>query len=86
VFTVPAGSEAVLIESTAGLIVSARSFVAFWLPLSNTWTVKLAGPAEVGVPLITPFVGDNARPAGKAPAVTDQPYGVVPPVTDTGCE
>jgi hypothetical protein len=67
-------------------MVSARSFVAFWLPLSVTWTVKLAGPAAVGVPLITPFVGDKVRPAGKTPVVTDQLYGGVPPVTDTGCE
>ena len=46
-------------------------------PLSATRTVKVELPAVVGVPLMTP-AGDRASPAGKAPAVTDQAYGVTP--------
>lgn len=46
---------------------------------SVTCTVKLDGPALVGVPLIVPPLL-KLRPAGNAPEVTVQEYGVVPPV------
>jgi hypothetical protein len=46
---------------------------------SVTCTVKLEGPALVGVPLIVPPLL-KLRPAGNAPEVTVHEYGVVPPV------
>ena len=46
---------------------------------SVTFTVNEEVPAVVGVPLICP-VALSANPAGKAPALIDQLYGVVPPL------
>jgi hypothetical protein len=43
--------------------------------------MKLAVPAVVGEPLITP-AAENVRAAGKAPDVMDHKYGGVPPVAD----
>jgi hypothetical protein len=48
-------------------------------PESVTLIVKLKVPAFVGVPEIIPVVADSARPLGKAPEVTPQLYGAVPP-------
>ncbi len=47
---------------------------------SVTMAVKLKEPAVVGVPEIAPLEADNVRPAGNAPALMLQLYGVVPPV------
>lgn len=47
--------------------------------------MKFAAPAAVGVPLITP-AGDNVRPAGGVPDVTDHVYGCVPPMAAKLCE
>jgi len=63
----------------AALIVTEKSFVDEALSLPATRTVKLEVPAAVGVPLRTP-AADKLRPAGGVPEVTDQLYGVVPPV------
>jgi hypothetical protein len=46
---------------------------------SVTLAVKLKEPAVVGVPEIVP-VAESVRPAGKAPEVMLQLYGVVPPL------
>jgi len=51
--------------------------------LSVTWTVKLAGPELVGVPLMTPVAGFMVRPPGSKPAVMVQAYAGVPP---TACK
>ena len=48
-------------------------------PLSLTFTVNEKVPAVVGVPLICPPLL-NVNPAGKAPELIAQLYGVVPPV------
>jgi hypothetical protein len=56
------------------LAVSAVGFVE-----SVTLAVKLKEPDAVGVPEIVP-ADDNVRPAGKAPALRLQLYGVVPPL------
>ena len=45
---------------------------------SVTFTVKLKEPEAVGVPEIVP-PDESVRPAGKAPALRLQLYGVVPP-------
>ena len=46
---------------------------------SVTFTVNELLPAVVGVPLICPELL-NINPAGKLPELTDQLYGVVPPL------
>jgi len=45
-----------------------------------TRTRKLAGPLVVGVPVIAPDDGSNDKPAGIPPDVSDQVYGVDPPL------
>ena len=47
---------------------------------SVTLAVKLNDPAVVGVPEIVPLAAASVRPAGNAPALTLQLYGVVPPL------
>ena len=47
---------------------------------SVTVTVKAEVPDVVGTPLICPVAGFRVRPVGKAPTVTLQVYGVVPPL------
>jgi hypothetical protein len=51
--------------------------------LSVTLTVKFDVPAVVGVPLIVPVEEPSDSPAGSDPEITDQLYGVVPPVATT---
>jgi hypothetical protein len=46
---------------------------------SVTFTVKVEVPVPVGVPEMTPEEL-RLRPIGSAPELTDQVYGVVPPV------
>jgi hypothetical protein len=41
------------------------------LELPVAWTVKLAVPGVVGVPLITPVEESRPRPAGRFPLLTD---------------
>jgi hypothetical protein len=72
----------VTVEGVSGFTVMLRAFEA--VPPPVTWTVKLdvTGdvPTAVGVPPITPVEAFRFSPAGRLPAVTDQLYGVVPPV------
>jgi hypothetical protein len=56
------------------------------LPPSLTATVKLLAPEAVGVPVIRPVAGARLSPAGRLPPVTDQVYGVVPPLPCTRFE
>jgi hypothetical protein len=54
--------------------------------LSASVTVKVSGVAlatAVGIPAITPVVAFNDKPAGSMPEVSDQEYGVVPPVAES---
>jgi hypothetical protein len=53
----------------------ATAFVA-----SATCTVKFDVPCAVGVPEITPVVGEIERPAGSVPEAMLHAYGVTPPV------
>lgn len=55
------------------------------LPASFTVTVKLLVPVAVGVPEIRPVAGARLSPAGRPP-LTDQVYGVVPPLACTRFE
>ena len=52
---------------------------------SLTFTVKEEVPAVVGVPLIWPEVL-RVRPAGREPELSDQLYGVVPPLAASEAE
>ena len=76
---VPPGSEVVLMESAPEIVI-VRLFVAMALLLSATCTVKVLLPAVVGVPVMAPLEALRLRPAGRLPLVTDQLYGVAPPV------
>ena len=59
------------------VIVIDSSFVS--LPaLFSALTVKLAVPAVVGVPLISPVVSSSVRPSGRAPPLMLHLMGVVP--------
>jgi len=49
---------------------------------SFTCTVIEKAPDRVGVRLIPPVVAFKINPVGKAPAVSDQLYGVVPPAAE----
>ena len=62
-----------------------NALVAVPLALSATCTVKLLVPAAVGVPLMTPALL-KLKPAGSVPELTDQVYGVVPPLAANVCE
>ncbi len=55
------------------------------LLLSVTVAVKLEVPLAVGIPEINPE-GDKVSPEGRLPAVMDQLYGAVPPLTWRLCE
>ena len=58
--------------------------VAVWAepptPESVTFSEKLKGPLELGVPVIAQVEGFNERPVGNEPALMVNVYGVVPPV------
>ena len=47
---------------------------------SVIFTVKLAAPEAVGVPLIAPLDAFKVSPAGSDPTEMDHVYGVVPPL------
>ena len=56
------------------------AIVAVWEFASVTWTVKLLVPVPVGVPESKPLLAVSVSPAGRAPAMIDQEYGVWPPL------
>jgi len=61
-------------------IVMVNTLVAVTLLASDTWTVKLTVPPDVGVPLIVPVLPPSVSPFGGAPTVIDHENGAVPPV------
>ena len=67
---VPFGSDAVVIVNGDAVIVMLSALVAAFCELSLTWTVKFAGPAAAGVPVIAP-AADKLKPAGSDPVETD---------------
>jgi hypothetical protein len=81
---VPAGNEDVVMRNAGTLIVIERGAVVEAGALSVTLTVKLEGPAAVGVPEIV--LPERLSPPGRAPVATDHVYGGVPPVALNGCE
>jgi hypothetical protein len=81
---VAAGSEDVVTLNPGPLIIKDNAALADTEALSVTLTVKLDGPAVVGVPEIVP--PERLNPAGSDPLTRDQVYGGVPPVTFSACE
>ena len=81
-FSVPSGSgDEVEMTSSAGLMVSVKSFDPDWLALSCTVTVNENVPVAVGVPDRTPLVESTLKPGGSVPADRNHViYGGVPPV------
>ena len=84
-FTCPAGTELVVICTGDGAAptTSVNDLVAVCavgVVESVTFAVKLNEPAAVGVPETTPVVALRLNPAGSAPELMLQLYGVVPPV------
>ena len=73
-----------VIFKAGALIVIDKAAVAETDALSVTLTVKLDGPAEVGVPEIV--LPERLKPAGSCPLATDHVYGGVPPVAFSSCE
>ena len=65
---------------TGALIVMLSAFVAALVFASFTCTVMLLVPVAVGSPVMAPELAFNDNPEGRVPTVTDQVYGVVPPV------
>src|SRR5581483_2902816 len=78
------GSDWVVIVSVGALMVSDSAFDAVTPLASRACTVKLAVPADVGVPASVPSVPSD-NPAGSDPAVTDQVNPPVPPVAVSVC-
>jgi hypothetical protein len=76
------GSVAVVIES-AETIVPLYACDAVTEFASVALIVKLYAPAVVGVPLMAPVDVSKLRPAGNAPAETENAIGAVPPLVAT---
>jgi len=74
----------VIVRPAVTLTVKDR--VAFADSPSDTCIVKLKSPAAVGLPVMSPLDGFNARPGGNDPVVIDQLYGDLPPLTFSVCE
>jgi hypothetical protein len=91
VLTRPDGTELVVICSgvTAAATVIVNDCVAVCavgVVESTTLAVKLKEPDVVGVPDIVPAVADRLSPAGNAPELMLQLYGVDPPVAPSVVE
>jgi hypothetical protein len=79
---VACGRDVVVIASgVATVMLSGALAVCFGVLESVTCTVKLNGPAAVGVPEIKPAV-ERPRPGGKDPENSAHVYGVVPPAAE----
>ena len=55
-----------------------RAFGAELKPFAEATIEKLLVPTVVGVPEISPFIGDRDKPAGKDPEITFHAYGGAP--------
>ena len=83
-FTVPVGSDAVVIDGGVGVWMVIVKFCSSNCGIESvTRRVKLNDPELVGVPAILPLVVLRLRPGGKAPLVTPHSRVPMPPVTET---
>jgi len=71
------GPTVVVLTEGAAYVVNVNCFVPVCPWVSETWTVKVEAPIEVGVPVSTP-AELSVTHAGKVPAVTDQTKGATP--------
>jgi hypothetical protein len=81
--TWPLGKDVVVMTSVGAAIVSESETVLLWTGLLESLTLKVSGvalTAAVGVPLMAPVEVFSDSPAGNVPLVSDQLYGVAPPV------
>jgi hypothetical protein len=80
--SVPDGKEVVVIESAFSWItnVVTRVLVRAGLDESLTAIVMPKLPPTVGIPVMVPVLAAKLSPVGSFPALTDQVYGVLPPV------
>ena len=85
----PAGSEDVVICTGVTEAVMAMLRLAVALCAGELESVTLTAneevPAVVGVPLICPELL-KVRPAGREPELSDQLYGVIPPLAASAAE
>ncbi len=72
--------------ASGSAITTLNARVAVTEEASFTCTVKLNVPKADGLPLNVPVVGSSDVPAGRAPALTDQAKGPIPPVAPNTCE
>ena len=77
--TTAAGGAANVVDTPAAMVMLV-AWVAVWPLASVTLTVKLEVPVAVGVPVRFPSAL-RLMPAGRLPLLTDQAYGLVPPVS-----
>ena len=75
-----------VVITKAEFTVRVNDFVAEARFTSETWMVKFAVAAAVGVPFSCPLDEFNVIPAGRVPADTLQVSGAVPPVAASVCE
>ena len=84
--TVPAGRLVVLtLKGGGAATLMDKAAVSLPPPLSVSLTVKLAFPADEGVPLITPDAAKD-KPAGKLPAEMVQVTGETAPMEESVAE
>ena len=86
---VPLGSDVVVMESGAAVMVRFRLTLAVWAGEPESVAKKVRGAAFtwlVGVPLIRPVAAFSVNPLGKVPEVNCQVCAPVPPVAVSVCE
>jgi len=86
--TCPFGKDGVVIVTVLAAILKVKlaDFETAGDSESVTCAVIVKLPDAVGVPLSAPVAPFSVTPAGRAPAVIDQLYGVVPPVAASVAE
>ena len=86
---VPFGSDVVVMESGAAVMVRFRLTLAVWAGEPESVARKVRGVAFtwlVGVPPIRPVEAFSVSPLGKVPAVNCQVCAPFPPVAVSVCE
>ena len=84
--TCPFGNEVVVMASGSGAIVKVRLNDLLCTGRLESLTLNVSAAAvagAAGVPLIVPVEEFSTSPEGRLPLVSDQRYGVVPPVDES---
>src|SRR4029078_13344531 len=82
--TSPAANAFVVMDGAPPIVIDS-ALVADAPTLAGTFSVKLKGPAAVGVPVIAPLLA-KLNPPGNGPGDNVQLYGCVPPLAAAVCE